>query len=314
MQDLLFYGGVPRWGKHICHFYRTKEELTGILVPYFAAGLENNEFCVWLTSEPLSVNEAKKALGNAVTDVNSYIEKYQIQIIDAIDWYIKLGKFEPKIAAKTLIAKERDAIKRGFVGLRVAGNSPSFEKKDWRELVAYEADVDDLISKYRVIAVCSYPIDKCGPAEIADLVSNHRFTIIWSEDKWRLIKNVTRERLETKYQNIIQATKEGFCVIDTQGNFMDVNPAFCSLVGYDPYEILSMNLRNIEASRDAVKIAQHIELVKQKGYDLYETSLICKDGRNVRVEVSANYIDIDGGQVFTFMRDITECKEGTSSE
>jgi len=38
-------GDVP-WGTHLCQFYHTKEDLIDILVPYFKAGLENNEFCM----------------------------------------------------------------------------------------------------------------------------------------------------------------------------------------------------------------------------------------------------------------------------
>jgi hypothetical protein len=38
-------GDVP-WGTHFCLFYKTKEDLFDILVPYFKAGLESNEFCI----------------------------------------------------------------------------------------------------------------------------------------------------------------------------------------------------------------------------------------------------------------------------
>lgn len=48
------------WGAHICQFYETKEDLTDILVPYFKAGLENNELCLWVTSQPLEVEDAKR--------------------------------------------------------------------------------------------------------------------------------------------------------------------------------------------------------------------------------------------------------------
>jgi len=45
-------GSVP-WGTHICQWYETKRDLLDVMVPYFKAGLENNELCVWITSEPL---------------------------------------------------------------------------------------------------------------------------------------------------------------------------------------------------------------------------------------------------------------------
>ena len=58
-------GSVP-WGTHFCQFYQTKQDLVDILVPYFKAGLENNEFCMWITSEPLEVAEAREAMRRAV--------------------------------------------------------------------------------------------------------------------------------------------------------------------------------------------------------------------------------------------------------
>ena len=60
-----FIGDVS-WGVHFCQFYQTKEDLIEILVPYFKAGLENNEFCMWVTSQPLEEEEVKENLRQAV--------------------------------------------------------------------------------------------------------------------------------------------------------------------------------------------------------------------------------------------------------
>jgi hypothetical protein len=38
-------GDMP-WGTHFCQFYQTKEDLMDIFIPYFKAGLENNELCI----------------------------------------------------------------------------------------------------------------------------------------------------------------------------------------------------------------------------------------------------------------------------
>ena len=56
-------GDMP-WGTHFCQFCETREDLMDILVPYFKAGLENNEFCIWVISQQ-DVEEAKKALKKA---------------------------------------------------------------------------------------------------------------------------------------------------------------------------------------------------------------------------------------------------------
>jgi hypothetical protein len=75
--DLRYSGidilGDVQWGTHFCQFYQTAEDLIDTLVPYFKAGLENNEFCIWVTSKPLEVEEAKKTLRKSVPDIDVYI-------------------------------------------------------------------------------------------------------------------------------------------------------------------------------------------------------------------------------------------------
>jgi hypothetical protein len=71
-------GGVP-WGTHFCQFYKTKQDLIDILVPYFKAGLESNEFCMWVTSEPLMVAEAQEAMRKAVNDFDEHLRQGQIE-------------------------------------------------------------------------------------------------------------------------------------------------------------------------------------------------------------------------------------------
>jgi len=86
-------GGVP-WGTHFCQFYKTKKDLIDILVPYFKAGLESNEFCMWVTSEPLMVAEAEEAIRKAVNDFDEYLRQGQIEIIPYNEWYLLGGTFD----------------------------------------------------------------------------------------------------------------------------------------------------------------------------------------------------------------------------
>src|ERR1039458_3805431 len=60
-------GDVP-WGTHFCHFYETPEDLLDILIPYFKAGLENNEFCMWIVCDPVTEVDGRQALRNAVPE------------------------------------------------------------------------------------------------------------------------------------------------------------------------------------------------------------------------------------------------------
>lgn len=102
-------GDVP-WGTHLCQFYQTKKDLIDILVPYFKAGLENNELCIWITSQALDVQEAKEALKGAIPDIDVYLEKGQIKIIPYIYWYVKAGVFDPQRVLSSWIKKINQAL------------------------------------------------------------------------------------------------------------------------------------------------------------------------------------------------------------
>src|SRR5215471_1733128 len=81
-------------GTHMCEFYGTSQELAETLVPYFAAGLRQNELCMWVTADSLGVEEAKAELRKMVPSLERYLEIGQIEIVDYRDWYLKGGNFD----------------------------------------------------------------------------------------------------------------------------------------------------------------------------------------------------------------------------
>ena len=46
-------GEIP-WGTHFCQFYQNKQDLLATIIPYFQAGLQNNEFCMWIAADNLT--------------------------------------------------------------------------------------------------------------------------------------------------------------------------------------------------------------------------------------------------------------------
>ncbi|HEX3036036.1 MAG TPA: MEDS domain-containing protein [Thermodesulfobacteriota bacterium] len=167
------------WGTHVCNFYKTKEDLIDLLVPYFKAGLENNEMCMWVTSEPLNSKEAQEALSKAVSDLDIYVKNGQIEIIDADNRYLQDNDLRPLgEVLNGWIAKEREALSKGFKGLRLTGNTYWLGQKDWNEFDEYESAISSFIHKYKIIALCSYHLEKCSPSDIVDVVSSHQCTFI----------------------------------------------------------------------------------------------------------------------------------------
>ncbi|MEN6329044.1 MAG: MEDS domain-containing protein [Methanobacteriaceae archaeon] len=181
-------GDVP-WGTHFCQFYHTKEDLIDILVPYFKEGLLNNEFCMWITSEPLVVEEAKEALRDVLPDINSYLEGGQLEILPYNEWYVIDGDFDSNRILNGWVEKLQKARNKGYDGLRLTGNTFWLEKEGWDDFVDYEEEINEVIGNYHMVALCTYSIDKCSANEIMDVIINHQFAIIRREGKWDLIES-----------------------------------------------------------------------------------------------------------------------------
>jgi PAS domain S-box-containing protein len=192
-------GDVP-WGTHFCQFYHERQDLIDILVPYFKAGLQNNEFCMWITSEPLGAQEARSALRREIDNLDEYLTNGQIEILEHSQWYRVGGKFESDRVLAGWVRKLEAARARGFEGLRLTGNTFWLEEADWQSFTEYEAAIDNVIGRYPMLALCTYSLLKCGAAEIMDVVSNHAFAIIKRAGRWQLIESAERKRIEATLQ------------------------------------------------------------------------------------------------------------------
>ncbi|OGO23440.1 MAG: hypothetical protein A2144_05520 [Chloroflexi bacterium RBG_16_50_9] len=253
-------GCVP-WGTHFCQFFQTKQDLIDILVPYFKAGLENNEFCMWVTSEPLVVAEAQDAMRGAVNGFDEYLRKGQIEIIPYDEWYLPGGMFDDNRVLDGWVSKLARALARGYSGLRLTGNTFWLERNYWRAFTEYEAKVNNVIGRYRMMAICTYSLDKCDGAAVIDVVRNHQFALIKQEGKWDIIESTiyrqTKEALrlsEERYRSLFNNMTEAFAlheiILDEQGRpgdfrFIEVNEAFSRQTGLLPEKIIGKMAKEV---------------------------------------------------------------------
>ena len=183
-------GDVP-WGTHFCHFYETKQDLLDTLVPYFKAGLESKEFCLWVVSNSdlITVEEAKGALEQAVPDLDQHLSEGNIEILDGHDWYLKENVFNFERVMSAWDAKVKRALARGYDGLRASADTFWLAEKDWKDFFAYEKQVNDWITDQTMTVLCTYPLAKSGAAEVLDVVESHQFAIARRQGEWKVIES-----------------------------------------------------------------------------------------------------------------------------
>ncbi len=223
-----FVGDIE-WGTHLCQFYQTKKDLVDILVSYFAEGLRSSEFCVWVTSPPLEVAEARRALRKAVPDLDRYIEKGQIEILSYTDWYLLGGGFDADRVLQGWVDKEKNALERGLEGLRLTGNTFWIERNNWKSFANYEAMLNNVIGSHKMIALCTYSLRKCSGSDVIDVVRNHLGTLIRKGKTWNLFEDVAeRKKAEGETRSIARFPSENpnpVLRIAGDGTILYSNPA-----------------------------------------------------------------------------------------
>src|SRR6266545_2197899 len=162
--------GDVRWETHFCCFYETKQDLLDTLVPYFKAGLENKEFCLWVVSQPLTVEEAKRALGQAVSDLDRHLAARSLEIYGYDEWYLYNGQCDPKRVLQGWGEKLNQALAKGYAGMRASGDTAWIEKNHWSVFHQCEKELDALIADHRRIILCTYPLATSLGNQIFDVM------------------------------------------------------------------------------------------------------------------------------------------------
>lgn len=107
-------------------------------------------------------------------------------------------------------------------------------------------------------------------------------------------------------ERAINSTDEGYWVLDLDGNFMHVNDAYCSMMGYSKAELLTMKISDLERRATQEQIKKQIRRIIWSGNQRFETQHRHADGSWVDLEITVTAIDKQ--HVVAFLRDITQKK------
>ncbi len=117
------------------------------------------------------------------------------------------------------------------------------------------------------------------------------------------------ERTAHIYRSITRDSMDGFWIVDMEGHFLDVNDAYCTMMGYTRSELLKMNVADVDVKRGPKAIATHLAHIKKTGKSQHLAEHRTKSGSTVHLDLSANYANFKTGLVFVFVRDISTRKQ-----
>ncbi len=187
--------GTAPWGTHFCEFYAGEQDLIDILVPYFKAGLRHDESCLWVTAPCLPSAAAWQALQQAVPDLDSYRQRQRIEIIPHTEWYLVDGRFDGQRASLAWARKLEAALKRGSAGLRLS-DTFWLDTTETTSFVEYESNLDRVIGQHRMLALCTYPLERCKAIEVVHVMRNHQFALLKRDGVWERFESFGRGQMQ----------------------------------------------------------------------------------------------------------------------
>ena len=166
-----------QWGSHLAHFFGLGAELPEVLVPFFKAGLENNERCLWVTGQAFSAEQARSALRAAVPDLDKRERGKQIEIANADEWYSSGQKLRPHDLVSALVQREQVSLGLGYAGLRTSGNCAWVSQEQWEDFLEYEGLVQRAGRDRRMISICSYCVDQLRDGAHLEVMERHDLSL-----------------------------------------------------------------------------------------------------------------------------------------
>jgi len=132
------------------------------------------------------------------------------------------------------------------------------------------------------------------------------FTWLLMRDRARTLQtSAAVERASRKNEMLLRTAGDGIFIFDLDGSMVQVNDAFCRMLGYTKEELLCMNVAQCNAQLSKEGMMARINSLKASN-PVYETLHRRRDGSIIDVEVSATRVEIDGQQlIYNSARDIT---------
>ena len=310
-------GDMP-WGTHFCLFYESPADVLEALVPYCKAGLESQEFCLWVVAEPLTEKDAKNALRQVLPDLDRYLDNESIEIVSAREWYLHDGTFDLNRVIAGWNKKLERASVRGYVGVRVTGDTAWLQKKDWKDFCEYEESLNTAIANQRLAVLCTYPLANCGSTEILDVVRTHQFTVVKRRDSWDVVETAGHKQAKAEIKRLeerealrqLQAELAHFSRVTTMGELT-------ASIAHELKQPISAALTNaktclrwlaredpdVQEARDAA--SRFVKDVTRASDTITRTSSLFKKGESERELVNVN--DLIEEMVVLMRSEASEC-------
>jgi len=181
---------MPRvpWGTHLCVFYDSKDDLLDTCMSWFKVGLANREFCAWVVSDPITEQDAEKALQEGIAGYEKFMRNGQLEILDGNQWYLDRGRVDTARIIAAWHDKLNTGLSKGFSGLRVNGTSSWIGSLHWESFYEYERELDRATVGRQMLVLCTYSLRRSSALDVLDVAQVHQSSIARRNGEWEFLQ------------------------------------------------------------------------------------------------------------------------------
>ncbi|GEM_PF-5146919 len=157
------------------------------MVPFLNAGLQNGEYCLWVPTDMVSIEESVRVLSNYIHDFGIYQNTGQMEIISPDEWYRPNGSFHVPHVLKQVRDKTSAAHAKKFKGVRGAGGIHKISRSGWKSILDYESQIHHLTARLDITILCTYSLPNCPLKHIPKIIENHHKTFLKKGWNWEVV-------------------------------------------------------------------------------------------------------------------------------
>jgi len=149
--------------------------------------------------------------------------------------------------------------------LRLTEDAFWLKKEDWNDFVNYEEELGKILSNYKMIALCTYFLNRYKTDKIIDVIINHQFALIKRNGKWERIENSKRKKTDERIKmlvNIVELSNDAIITTSLDGTITSLNKKAEQVYGYSTQEILGKHIGILEPAILLEETEELVELVK----------------------------------------------------
>jgi MEDS: MEthanogen/methylotroph, DcmR Sensory domain len=168
-------------GRHICLPYETDAEKESAVLSLVHEGLARGRRCLFVGTraeyDRLGLELEERGICSPQAE-----SRGALLFMTREAAYLENGSFDPNVVLGRIERFITEALADGFTGLCATGDLIENPSDDlWRQIVWYEAQVNEHFSRLPFVGLCRYPRTTVPPHRVQDVLRNHPIAIVRGE-------------------------------------------------------------------------------------------------------------------------------------